>query len=115
MNLRKEDVSLIGGDFLTADFPSDKTWLTRYLGSEQLRRFAVYYLTFRELKVSLRGLCRLFIDHTGFKCSEQLLCLTAKKIRELEAAVAEAEKAKDFEALTNIKLKSYNFRRAKNI
>ena len=107
----EEDLRLIGGEFITADLPHDKAWLARYFRSELLYRFVVYYVTFRNLtkRVSLRYYCQLFIDHTGWHCSIQLLCRTAARIKKLEAAVAKAEQDRDLATLTELKLGSYIF------
>lgn len=100
-----EDLLLISGEFITADFPADKAWLSKYFRRKVVKRFIIYCLTFRELtkRVSLRYYCKLFVDHTGCYCSKSVLCQANKKLRELEAIVEKAEKDKDFETLIKVK------------
>lgn len=101
-----DDLQLIGGDFLTADLPHDKVWLARHFKSKLLVRFAVYYVTFRDLlkRVSIRYYCQLFIDHTGYYCPIEILFYAVSKVRKLEAAADRAEKDRDLETLSRIKL-----------
>src|SRR5690606_7049134 len=112
MSLNEDDLKLIGGEFIAADLPPDKSWMNRYFTSNLLRRFLVYYVTFSDLinRVSLRYYCQLFIDHTGNYCTIQLLCSAAKKIRTLEEVLAKAERERNLEEITNIKLGSYIFK-----
>lgn len=116
MTTSEEDLRLIGGEFIIADLPHDLAWLGRYFGPETIKRFVVYYVTFRALRevVSLRTFCQLFIDHTGRHYQIEKLCAAGKKIRELEAAAAKAEKERDLKTLSEIKLGSYIFGRTKD-
>lgn len=104
------DLLLLGGEFIVGELPADKAWLNRYFRSDLTKRFVVYYVTFREQlsRMTLKDFCELFIDHTGFSCSMQLLCRIAKKVRELEEVVDQAEKTKDLALLAEIKLGKYN-------
>jgi hypothetical protein len=107
MKICEEDLKLIGGD-LSVDASSK--WLFRYFKTDLSSKFLTYYLTFKEVKkrVSLRCFCQLFIDHTGCYGSINTFCKFAKKICDLEEALNKAEKSRDLDLLSKIKLGEFD-------
>lgn len=101
-----ENEELISGEFLSAPLPPDRAWLGRYVNSDLLARFAVYYVTFADLRrqVTLRRFCQLFVEHTGLYCSGQLLRRIGKRLRAAEEAAQNALATRDLERLVTIKL-----------
>lgn len=101
-----ENEELISGEFLSAALPPDRAWLGRYVNSDLLTRFAVYYVTFAALRrqVTLRRFCQLFVEHTGLYCSGQLLRRVGKRLRVAEDAARNAMADRNLERLVFIKL-----------
>lgn len=108
MKINEEDLKLIGGEFLTVDSVEHK-WLYRYFPGRLSSKFITYYVTFRGLKkrVSLRKFCQLFTEHTGLYGSINTFCKIAKRIRELETAMENAEKSRDLALLSKIRIGEY--------
>lgn len=100
-----EDLKLISGDFLS-ELPIDKKWLLTYFKNEILQKFLLYYMNFPRLRqtVSNRAFCQLFIDHTGFDAPISSMLTTMKKVGILEKYLLDAEKSKNLECISNIKM-----------
>lgn len=109
MRVCKEDIDLIGGKFLLNKLPSDKAWMFKYFRSEKRRALIVYLEYFGNVKISLRGFCRMFTDHTGYVSSLADSMKTKWKFDCLKEAVATATNDKDLATLSEIKMGNWKY------
>lgn len=61
-----KDLRLISGEFLEYEIPKEKKYLLKYFTGKLQIAFLRYYMVF--------GNKKNFCHHTGYRCSEGLLC-----------------------------------------
>lgn len=88
------DLEFISGDFFEIAIPKEKAYLNRYFSTDIQQQFLRYMLVFKEW--------RFFCDHTGFACTRRNLQLLERRLKELEAAHANAKQEMNFDALERI-------------
>lgn len=110
MIISKEDLLLIGGNFISAEVPKEYAWLLRYFVERPIvERFLVYYIIFSDLRkrISQQRFCDLFVDHTGYLLSNKALCAIMLKIDRALKAEAEALRTKNLEMLSAVRNGKY--------
>src|SRR5581483_3046467 len=101
MNL---DVNLLSRKHLRNNIPHESQYLLKYFGTGLGKAFLFYYFQFKDL-IEFRDywfFIRNFKDHTGFVCSEQLMWIYYKKLKNIEKQVEEARYNFDFKRLDEI-------------
>lgn len=94
------DVQLIGGEFLDpASLPKNKRYLYHYFSTEPQKQFVRYYLAFHRVD--------FFVAHTGYSASQSWLKKLASRLDRLEANLAAARVAGDFELVAQIESGKY--------
>lgn len=98
------DMELIAGDFLTAELPKDKIYLTKYFENPMAIRFLVYYFAFiHHDSPSGSIIHRNFIDHTGLYCRQRVIYKWIARIKSLMSAETKARSDFDIEKVHQIR------------
>lgn len=100
-----DDLQLLAARFLRGELPKDREFLEHYFTDEYQIAFAVWHLLFRELHEGgdFKKLHRCFVDHTGLGMSERWLYKMIGRMRVVETALAEAERACDPKAVALVR------------
>jgi len=100
-----DDLQLLAARFLRGELPKASEYLQHYFTDDNQIAFAVWHLLFRELHEGgeFKRLHRCFVDHTGLPMSERWLYKMIDRIRSVEHALLDAERANDPKAVALVR------------